>query len=218
MMNKMKPAFQKYFSDFKMVFHCMLHPFKGFWELKRDKRANSAVSLTMLILFVLSGLIYQQFAAYSFNVMAVWPEDINIFSDTLMVVLVVALWCYSNWGITTLFNGEGSVKDIYHYTAYSLMPYIIFTLVLTALSHVMSVDEASIFTFLNFLGTFWTGILLYSGTMVTHQYGAIGTFFSILAIVFGMVLLVFIGMLFFFLLQQIIGVVYTIYRELTMRY
>ena len=82
----------------------------------------------------------------------------------------------------------------------------------------MSVDEASIFSFLSFLGTFWTGLLLYTGTMTTHQYGAIATFLIILVIVFGMALIAFIAMLFFFLLQQLVSVVYTIYREVTMRF
>ena len=217
-MSKVKAALKQYFSDFRYVFYCMLHPFKGFWELKHDKKARTAVSVTLYVLFVIAGLIFKQFAAYSFNTFAVRPENINVFSDAGVFILIVLLWCYSNWGITTLFNGEGSVKDIFHYTAYSLMPYIIFTLALTVLSQFMTVDESTIFTFINFMGIFWTGLLLYCGTMVTHQYGAIGTIFAIICIALGMALIMFIGMLFFFLLQQIFGVVYTIYREVTMRY
>ncbi len=217
-MSKTTAALKKYFEDFKYVFYCMLHPFKGFWELKHDKKARTAVSVTLYVLFVLSGLIFSQFAAYTFNWYAVRPENINMFSDTLVFVLVVGLWCYSNWGITTLFNGEGSVKDIFHYTAYSLAPYIIVTFALTILSQFLCYDEMAIFTFLQTFGTLWTGLLIYCGTMVTHQYGAIGTIFAILVVILGMALVAFIGVLFFFLLQQIFGVVYAIYREVTMRY
>lgn len=217
-MNKVIPVLKKYFEDFKYVFYCMLHPFKGFWELKHDKKARTAVSVTLYVLYVLAGLIFQQFAAYTFNPAAIRPESINIFTDTGVFVLVVGLWCYSNWGITTLFNGEGSVKDVFHYTAYSLTPYIIMTLLLTVLSQFMSMDEMAIFTFLDTFGILWTGMLLYCGTMVTHQYGALGTILAIIVILFGMFLVAFIGVLFFFLLQQIFGVVYAIYRELTMRY
>ena len=217
-MAKVQAALSQYFKDFKYVFYCMLHPFKGFWELKHDKKARTAVSVTMYILLVLSQLISKQFTAYSFNELRLRPEAINIFSDIVVFALAIFLWCYSNWGITTLFNGEGSVKDVFHYTAYSLMPYVLFTLGITVLSQIMTVDESSIYTFLTFLGTFWSAMLVYCGTMTTHQYGAMGTIFAIIVILFGMLLILFIGMLFFFLLQQIFGIIYTIYRELTMRY
>lgn len=217
-MSKIIPVLKKYFQDFNYVFYCMLHPFKGFWELKHDKKARTAVSVTLYILFVLSGLVFNQFAAYTFNWYAVRPENINMFSDILVFALVIGLWCYSNWGITTLFNGEGSVKDVFHYTAYSLAPYIIVTFLLTILSQFLCYDEMAIFTFIETFGILWTAMLIYCGTMVTHQYGAIGTIVAILVIIFGMVLIAFIGVLFFFLLQQIFGVVYAIYREITMRY
>ena len=150
--------------------------------------------------------------------MAAYPRGINIISTTTSTAVIVLLWCCTNWGITTLFNGEGSMRDIFIYTSYSFMPIVLITFFKTFASMVMSVDEASIFSFLSFLGTFWTGLLLYTGTMTTHQYGAIATFLIILVIVFGMALIAFIAMLFFFLLQQLVSVVYTIYREVTMRF
>ena len=59
-MAKVQAALSQYFKDFKYVFYCMLHPFKGFWELKHDKKARTAVSVTMYILLVLSQLISKQ--------------------------------------------------------------------------------------------------------------------------------------------------------------
>ena len=217
-MNKITAYLKQYFIDFKFVFYCMLHPFKGFWDLKHDKKARTAVSVTLYVMYILSGLIFQQFGAYTFNHLAVRPEGINLFTDAGVFILVVGLWCYSNWGITTLFNGEGSVKDVFHYTAYSLAPTIIMTLVLTVLSQFLCLDEMTIFTFLETFGLLYTAMLIFCGTMVTHQYGAVGTIFAILVIIIGMALVAFIGVLFFFLLQQIFGVIYAIYRELTMRY
>lgn len=217
-MGKVKSALKSYFSGFKFVPRVMLHPFKAFWELKHDGMARMSVSVTMIVMYILSKIIFQQFAAYSFNPMAVSPWNIDIIGLTIETLLILALWCASNWGLTTLFEGEGSGKDILHYTAYSLAPIIIITLVLTPLSHIMSADEAAIFSFVEGLATAWTGLLLFTGTMTTHQYGALRTLVTIFFIVCGMVLLVFIGLLFFFLLQQLVGLVYAIYREITMRY
>ena len=74
------------------------------------------------------------------------------------------------------------MRDIFLYTSYSFMPTALMMFFQTFASMVMSVDESSIFSFLGFLGTFWTGLLLYTGTMTTHQYGAIATFLIILVL------------------------------------
>ena len=213
-----KAGLKRYGNAFKFLFYVLIHPFKGFWDLKHDKRGHLGVGFTVLALYVISQIFYQQFGRYSFNVMAAYPRGIDIVSTTFTTAIIVLLWCCTNWGITTLFNGEGSMRDIFIYTSYSFMPIVLMTFFQTFASLVMSVDESSIFSFLGFLGTFWTGLLLYTGTMTTHQYGAIATFFIILVTVFGMALIAFIAMLFFFLLQQLVSVVYTIYREVTMRF
>ena len=198
-----KAGLKRYGSAFKYLFFVLLHPFKGFWELKHDKKGHLGVGFTVLALYILTDIFFQQFGGFSFNIMAAYPRGINIISTTTSTAVIVLLWCCTNWGI---------------YTSYSFMPIVLITFFKTFASMVMSVDEASIFSFLSFLGTFWTGLLLYTGTMTTHQYGAIATFLIILVIVFGMALIAFIAMLFFFLLQQLVSVVYTIYREVTMRF
>ncbi len=213
-----KTGLKRYGRAFKYVFYVMLHPFKGFWELKHDKRGHMGVGFTILALLVISDLFFSQFGGFTFNIMAAYSRYANIMSNISTTAVVMLLWCYANWGITTLFNGEGSVRDVFIYTSYSLMPIVLITFFKTFASMVMSIDEASIFTFLETLGTLWAGLLIYTGTMVTHQYGAIATFFIILLVVFGMALIAFVAMLFFFLLQQLISVVYTIYREVTMRF
>lgn len=215
---RFKAGLRKYGDAFKFIFYVMIHPFKGFWDLKHDKRGHLGVGFTVLALYIISQIFFQQFAGFSFNIMAAYPRGIDIVSTTFTTAIIVLLWCSANWGITTLFNGEGSMRDIFIYTSYSVMPVVLMTFFQTIASFVMSVDESSIFSFLGFLGTFWTGLLLYTGTMTTHQYGAIATFFIILVTVFGMALIAFIAMLFFFLLQQLVSVVYTIYREITMRF
>lgn len=112
---RFKAGLNRYGSAFKYLFYLMLHPFKGFWELKHDKRGHMGVGFTVLALYVIAGIFYQQFGGYSFNVMAAYPRGINIISTTFTTAVIVLLWCCSNWGITTLFNGEGSMR-IYFFT------------------------------------------------------------------------------------------------------
>lgn len=213
-----KTGSKKYFSDFKYAFHVILHPFRGFWSLKQDKMGNAWVATTLYFLQVLTAVIFMQFGGFTFNFMAVVPENIDIFSEVLNTGIIVVLWILSNWGLTTLFNGEGSMKDIYIYTAYSLLPTILITLLLTVLSQFLSVNEMNVFLALNSLASIWTGFLLYTGTMTTHQYSGLRTFFILVVIAIGMLIVAFVSVLFFFLLQTLINFVYTIYKEVSMRY
>ena len=53
--------------------------------------------------------------------------------------------------------------------------------------------------------------------MTTHQYSGGKTFLTLVAIAVGMAVIVFLGMMFFYLVQEIWNFVYTIYRELELR-
>ena len=80
-----------------------------------------------------------------------------------------------------------------------------------------AINEATIISLVTTIGYGWTGILLYTGTMTTHQYSGGKTFLILLAILLGMVIIVFLGILFFFLVQEIWNFIYTIYMELELR-
>jgi len=203
--------------DLKYVFHVILHPFDGFWDLKHEKRGSKSVATFILAMFVIVTVFYKQFAGYTFNTYAVFPQHINAFTDLLQVVLITGMWVISNWALTTLFDGEGSMKDIYIYTGYSLMPAVLAMLILIPITNILTIDEASIVSLINFVGVFWSAILIYTGTMTTHQYSAFKTLFIMLAIGLGMAIFAFLALMFFFLLQQLFNFVYVIYRELELR-
>ena len=54
---------------------------------------------------------------------------------------IFLLYVVCNWAMCTLFDGEGSMKNIFIVTAYSLIPYICGRLIGTLLSHILIRDE-----------------------------------------------------------------------------
>ncbi len=208
---------KKFGSDLKYAFHVITHPLDGFWDLKHEKRGRGYIAVIFLILYVLTGILNSQFNNYTFNELKVFPERINIIGSFVTTALVVVIWVAANWGLTTLFDGEGSMKDVFLYTGYSMLPLVLSQIILLPLTNVLTVNEATIVTLVTVVGYGWTGILLYTGTMTTHQYSGGKTFLILLAILLGMVIIVFLGMLFFFLVQEIWNFIYTIYLELELR-
>ncbi|MBP5662076.1 MAG: YIP1 family protein [Clostridia bacterium] len=203
--------------DLKYAFHVATHPLDGFWDLKHEKRGKMYIALLFLVLYVVTDILDKQFNNYYFNELAVFPEDINVVGTFVRVALIVAIWVAANWGFTTLFDGEGSMRDILLYTGYSMLPLVLSQILLLPLTNILTSNEATIVSLVTYLGIGWTAMLIYTGTMTTHQYSGGKTFLSLLVILLGMAVIVFLGMMFFYLVQEIWNFIYAIYRELELR-
>ena len=209
--------FKTFAQDLKYAFHVSTHPLDGFWDLKHEKRGRMYIAIFFLVMFVITSILDKQFNGYTFNEFAVFPEDINVIGTFVTVALVVLIWVMANWGLTTLFDGEGSMRDILIYTGYSMLPVVLSQIALLLFTNILTTNEATIVSLSTYIGIGWTAILLYMGTMTTHQYSGGKTFLTLVAIAVGMAVIVFLGMMFFYLVQEIWNFVYTIYRELELR-
>lgn len=209
--------FKTFAQDLKYAFHVSTHPLDGFWDLKHEKRGRTYIAIFLLVMFVITSILDKQFNGYTFNEYAVFPEDINVIGTFVTVALVVLIWVMANWGLTTLFDGEGSMRDILIYTGYSMLPVELSQIALLLFTNILTTNEATIVSLITYIGIGWTAILMYMGTMTTHQYSGGKTFLTLVAIAIGMAVIVFLGMMFFYLVQEIWNFVYTIYRELELR-
>ncbi len=210
-------ALKTFGNDLKYAFHVATHPLDGFWDLKHEKRGKMYIAILFIFMFVITSILDKQFNNYFFNELKVFPEKINVVGTFVKVALVVVIWVAANWGLTTLFDGEGSMKDILLYTGYSMLPVVLSQILLLPLTNVLTSNEATIISLVTYVGIGWTAILIYTGTMTTHQYSGGKTFITLLFILLGMVIIVFLGLMFFFLVQEIWNFGFTIYRELELR-
>ncbi|MBR3844834.1 MAG: hypothetical protein IKM39_04935, partial [Clostridia bacterium] len=115
------------------AFYIMIHPFDGFWDVKHEKRGSAKAGTVIVAILIVARVISKFFTNYLFN--AAYGTKISIMSEVLIVVMPLLLWSLSNWCVTTLADGEGSMKDVYVFTCYALLPMAIFTLFNTILSH-----------------------------------------------------------------------------------
>ena len=163
----LKVGRKTYWEELLYVFHLCFHPFDGFWDLKHEKRGSVRAASTILGITILA-LFYNSIGrGYLFN-----PEDkySTILISIISVAIPVLLWSVSNWCLTTLFDGEGGFKDIYIATCYSLAPLPLFLVISTVLTNVMTTTEGSMVNLLVTIGVIWMAMLLFFGTLVTHDY------------------------------------------------
>lgn len=195
-------------------FHILTHPFDGFWDLKHEKRGSIKGATTILGITVLAFIYQSMGQGYLYNP---YRTSSSIFMTALSVLLPVALWVIANWCLTTLFDGEGSLKDVYITTCYSLLPLPLMIIPSTLLSNVTVLDEMSLVNLFTVFGFIWAGMLLFFGTMVIHDYGLMKNVVTILGTIVGMAFIMFIGILFTSLIQKIVSFGFTIYTELKLR-
>lgn len=205
----------RYLNSLKYSLYVITHPFDGFWDLKREKRGSLGAAVTILVLVILTSIIKKQNTSFLFNYNRL--DKLNVLVDIITVFLVYVLWCVANWCLTSLMDGEGKMTDIMIATAYSLVPIVLINLPLVPVSYVITAEEGTFYTVFTVISFLWAGILLLFGTMVTHQYSMKKTILTILCTIVGMAIILFIGLLFFSVIQRIINFIVTIYQELRFR-
>ena len=197
--------------------HFLSHPINGFWEIKKEKRGSLFTALLLLAVYLLSVILSTFFTSYLFNPYGDFLESVNLFRILLTPVGLWLLWCVSSWCLTSLFDGEGSFRDICVATSYALIPLIIVTLLQTAFSHMLTLNEEAVYQLIQGFGYLWFGLLLVLGTLVTHQYTFTKTLLIVLCTILGMCIILYIALLFINLLQQMISLATLLNYELSMR-
>lgn len=194
----------------------MLHPISGYDGIRQTNRL-SLLLLSVLIVGFWFGvsIINRQETGFVFNLNNPLKLDILlIFVKTFGLAL---LWTLSNWGISTLLNGEGNFKRIWIVSTYAILPYAISILINTIVSNFTLYEEGSLIRIILYIGIFWSVYMLIIGIKEVHQYTFTQTMLNIFLTIFGMILVIFIIVLFGSLVQQLRVFISTIYNEIILR-
>ena len=195
-------------------FYVIFHPFDGFYDLKHENRGSVRASIVFVALTIVA-FFYQSIGqGYVLNPTGGYS---TIFAQAISVLIPLFLFVLANWCLTTLFDGEGSFKHIFIASSYSLLPLIILNIPATLFSNWVTNTEAAIITMIGTVAFIWTFILLFFGTMVTHDYSMGKNVITILGTVVAMAFIVFIVLLFSMLLSKLVSLVTNIVTELQFR-
>ncbi|MBR6052910.1 MAG: YIP1 family protein, partial [Clostridia bacterium] len=210
----LKPGKKTYWEELVFPFHLVFHPFDGFWDLKHEKRGSVRGGLTIMGLTVVA-LYYNTIGqGYIFSPV---KSQSNIVFQALAVVLPVFLFVTSNWCLTTLFDGEGSFRDVLITTCYSLAPLPPMLILSTLRSNVLTKTEGPIAGMLVTIGFIWTVFLLFFGTLVTHGYSLPKNIITTIGTIVAAAVLVFVALLFSNLVGKMIQFVANIVIEVSGR-
>ncbi|MBR7132257.1 MAG: YIP1 family protein [Clostridia bacterium] len=199
----------------KFIFHIILHPADGFWDMKREKRGSIPICLALIALQFLTMLINEYNVGFIFDSSVGKTADIGFL--LAVAVLPIFLFALANLSITTFLEGEGNFKDIFMMACYALTPSIIIRIITTVLTNVLSLDEQTYIAVLSIISVVWVVLLLFVGIMEVHNYSTPRAVASALLTIVAMAIIIFILLLFLDMVSRIFGFGYSVFQELEMR-
>ena len=204
-----------YLSNLRYSFYYMRHPIDGSYGIAREGRASWAVSLTLLLVFIVEFLINKYFCGFLQK--AVQDGRYEIFSDVGMVLAAAVGLVGCNYLVCTINEGEGTVKKIASYFCYSLTPYIILTPVIFLLSQVLTQNEQFLITLVQVLAYAWMAVILVLGIREVNNYTGKQTAKVIVLTLFTLLILALIIFILYVLWAQVFKFIGEIYGEVVYR-
>ncbi len=200
----------------KNLFYILFHPFDGFFEMKFRKKGSMVLATALLVLYGLVSVFETQYTGFIFNFFPL--HSLKSIQQFLLAVIPVVLFIVSNWSTTSLMNGSGNFKDIWTMTCYSLVPLILFGAVTTLLSNVIILEEAPILTAFYYIGVVWFCYLVFCGLCTIHEYTASRNILTLLVTLVAAIIIIFLVILYFTLMDTVIGFVEIISTEISKRW
>ncbi len=210
-----KNGYARFFKTLKYALYVIVHPFDGFWDLTHEKRGSLAAANFIVFMMLLTRILRLQYTSFMF-IDVYWPR-VNIFQQIISILLPLTVFCLGNWGLTTLFEGKGRLKDVYMGTAYALTPTVLLQLPMIVLSNVITIDEGAFYMVLDWVSLILTGFLILIAMMMIHDYSFGKTILFTAMSIFSMLVIVFLILLFFNLVINGINYFVSLYREITFR-
>ena len=142
------------------------------------------------------------------------PENADFAVEIVTYLVPVVAFVVANFCITSLVNGETLLSEALISGAFSMMPYLLFSIPLMALSHVMSLTEGGIFGSLQSILILWCVILMFVSVKETNDFTFAKTFFVFILIALSILLILAIVLLVYALFNQLITFLTGLYGEI----
>ncbi len=202
-------------SGLKYGFYYMRHPIDASYGIAREGRANWGATSVILVIFIIEFLVNKYLCGFLQK--TVQDGRYEIFTDIGAILVLVFGLTLCNYLVCTINDGEGTVKRIYTYFCYSLMPYVILTPVAFVLSHVLTTNEAFLITLINVVICLWMAVLIVLGMREVNNYTARDTGKVILITIFTVLILALIIFIVYVLWAQVFEFISAIFGEVVYR-
>lgn len=202
-------------SEKQWVKHTVMHPFEGFEDMRWKKSGSLKIAFLIVLLFFIGTVLHDRL--YGFQFRESYDRLFNIVPYIVKSIVIFTVWVIGNWSVCTLLDGEGTLRRICIFSAYSLIPYVASLYVTTIMSHFLIADEGVFISCIHYAGLIWSGVLLFNAVKTAHQYSGLKTAAAIFLTLAAMFIMMFLLILVMSLFQKVGLFIYSIYTEIQYR-
>lgn len=200
---------------FAFPMYILLHPIDGFYELKRYHKGLLWVATLYFLLTSVLGILEFAYTGFIFN--TINPNNFDMLNSILVSIFPFIIFVVANWSITSLLDGKGTLKEIFLVTGYALSVHVWLRIVALMSSHFFTMEESFFYYGIITVSYVLLFVMMFMGIRSIHEYSIVRTVSTIFLTFLSMLIIVFIILLGFSLIQQIAVFLQTIIREMILR-
>lgn len=170
-----------------LIGQTMKHPINSNYEIKREKRSSVLMAFIILFVLFIEYLLLMKYTGFIFNF---YNSQIRIGMEFVKFFGVFGLFVFANYLVSTLYDGEGWLKDVFIATVYALSPLVVFMIPFILLTNVLTLNELVIYQLSVWFMIIYTLILVFIGIKEIHNYEIKETFKNLLLTIFVMLIII----------------------------
>ncbi|MBP5331988.1 MAG: YIP1 family protein [Lachnospiraceae bacterium] len=170
-------------------------------------------SIIYLLAFIVY-MVYKTQKGFIYQYTAI--EDMDIGGTIAGFFVLIILFIICNWLVTSINDGDGSLKTVFMLPAYAAAPLLIGMIAIVILSYGMTYNESFILTIILVISIIWSCVSLFCGLMNVHDYSFGETVKSFIMTFFFMLVAVIIALIVTIMFEQLINFIISVGRELVL--
>ena len=191
----------------------LFHPVDSFLFLKKKRGSTNYAPAFILVALAVILRILSIFVEH-FPLAAIAPKDANIWMEIIRIVIPYILIVVSCYAVTTILDGEALIGEMALASAYSLLPYIIFIIPITLFSHIISLQEFSLYSGIHAIVWVWVFILFFISVQTMNGYSFPKTVGVIFLTILTMAIIIALALLLFAMTSQALDFFKGVFLEL----
>jgi len=192
-----------------------IHPIDTFYDLKRIQTVSIRSATLLYFLFFVTFFIALSEPGFIFTMPMVKQTGLLLLMGLLLGGL--GLFITISYLMSTINEGEGSLKEVYIGIAYSLTPFTLFAIPITVISRVLTYNEAFLYHFSMQAIMFWSLLLMFIMLKEIHDFSILETIKNVLLTLLGSVVTVVVSFILYILLDQVGDFIYSVMQEVFIR-
>ncbi|WP_455950927.1 YIP1 family protein [Eubacterium sp.] len=194
------------------AFKCAKHPIDRYYDIRVHKNGSMIAATIIYIVFFGVYMLYQTQKGFIYQYTKVEDMDMGAVVVGFFAILILFIVC--NFLVTSITDGDGTLKQVYMIPAYGVMPAMISMLVTIGMSYILTYNESFILTTIMAIGVCWSIATIFEGLATVHDYDFKHTVLSLIITVVFMLIAAIVVLVVIIMWEQLKDFLLTVGKEI----